>query len=154
MTRTRGVALGLVVAIASCGEPSSSTGSSAVDGPVIRYPEAEPGVDGADAEVRGRLDLDGDCLYVAALDEVGERYPVVWPAGTAWDAEAQAVVGPSDERMPVGSEVHGGGGFFYLEDVERLLGAEAEALAGRCVDNTDGEIAIVNNSDDAIGPAR
>lgn len=149
----RGVVAGLVVAVAACGEPSSSTDSSVVDGPVIRYAEATSGGDSSDAEVRGRLELDGDCLYVA-LDEVGERYPIVWPAGTAWDAEEQAVVSPSTARMPVGSEVYGGGGYFFVEDVKRLLGAEAEALAGRCVDNTDGEIAFVNNGDDAIGPAR
>ena len=57
-------------------------------------------------------------------------------------------------RMPVGSEVDGGGGYHYVEDVERLLGAEAEALAARCVDNTYGEVAFVNNDDDGIGPAR
>ena len=143
--------VGLVLAVAACGESSSSTESSAVDGPVMRYPEAASSDEGPDAEVRGRLELDGDCLYVT-LDEIGARYPVVWPAGTAWDAEEQAVVGPSMARMLVGSEVYGGGGYFYVEDVKRLLGAEAEALAARCVDNAYGEIAFVNNGDDAIGP--
>ncbi len=103
------------------------------------------------AEVRGVLELDGECLYVA-LDEVGERYPVVWPAGTRWDADAQEVVTPQGESMGVGDEVYGGGGYLYVEDVERIAGSQASALAAECVDNAYGEIAVVNNSDTAIGP--
>lgn len=55
--------------------------------------------------------------------------------------------------MPVGSDVYGGGGYHYVDDVGRTLGSDAEALADRCIDNTYGEIAFVNNRDDAIGPA-
>lgn len=117
----------------------------------MRYPGSASSDGGDDAEVRGRLELEDDCLYVA-LDEIGERYPVVWPAGTTWDAEDHVVVGPSRARMPVGSEVHGGGGYRYVDDVERSLGAEATAFAARCVDNTYGEVAFVNNGEDAIGP--
>lgn len=102
--------------------------------------------EGSNSTVTGRL-------YVA-LDEIGERYPVVWPAGTTWDAESETVIGPSTTPMPVGSEVYGGGGYRYVDDVGRSLGAEAEALAARCVDNSSGEIAFVNNGDDAIRPAR
>lgn len=102
--------------------------------------------------MRGRLELDDDCLYVA-LDEVGERYPVVWPAGTTWDPDSESVMAPSGRRMPVGSEVYGGGGYRYVEDVGRTLGADAEARAERCVDNSYGEVAFVNNGADEIGPA-
>jgi hypothetical protein len=104
------------------------------------------------AEVRGVLELDGGCLYVA-LDEVGERYPVVWPAGTRWDADIQAVVTSRGETMAVGDEISGGGGYPYVEDVERIAGPQASALAAKCVDNAYGEIAVVNSADTAIGPA-
>lgn len=104
------------------------------------------------AQVRGRLVVEGDCLYLA-LDEVGERYPIVWPAGTTWDADHKAVLSPTGVAMPVGSDVSGGGGYLVVADVESLLGSEAAALASRCLDNTYGEIAFVNNGDTSIAPA-
>ncbi len=104
------------------------------------------------AEVRGVLELDGECLYVA-LDEVGERYPVVWPAGTRWDAASQAVVTARGESMAVGGEIYGGGGYLYVDDVERIAGSQAAALAAKCVDNAYGEIAVINNAGTAVGPA-
>lgn len=118
----------------------------------MRYLEASASQEGMAAEVRGILELDGECLYMA-LDEVGERYPVVWPAGTRWDAATRAVVTARGESMAIGDEVHGGGGYLYVGDVEGIAGSQAAALAARCVDNTYGEIAVVNNADTAIGPA-
>jgi hypothetical protein len=141
----RAALLVLIVAVGCSG------GSEPLDGPVMRYPtSASEGSD--DAEVKGRLELAGDCLYIA-FDETRERYPVVWPAGTTWDAEDQTVVGPSTTRLPVGSEVSGGGGYYKVEDVKRSLGTKAEALAASCVDNTYGEVAFINNEKGAIGPA-
>lgn len=102
--------------------------------------------------MEGRLELAGDCLYIVPLDSRGVRYPLVWPAGTTWDAEEQAVIGPSRTRMPVGSEVSGGGGYHKVEDVKRSLGAEAEVLAASCVDNEYGEVAFINNQRGAVGP--
>jgi hypothetical protein len=96
--------------------------------------------------------LEGKCLYVF-LDEVGERYPVLWPAGTRWDGDRNAVVPPVGAPMPVGSQVYGGGGYLRVEDVERLAGSEASQRAADCVDNAHGEIAVVNNADTAIGLA-
>lgn len=104
------------------------------------------------AEVRGVLELDGACLYAAV--EIGERYPIVWPAGTRWDEQNQAVVSPVGESMAIGDEVYGGGGYLYVADVNRIAGPRASSLAADCVDNTYGEIAVVNNFDDAIGPAQ
>lgn len=118
----------------------------------MRYRERSSSQGGMVAEVRGILELDGECLYVA-LDETGERYPVVWPAGTRWDADTQAVVTSQGESMVVGDEIYGGGGYLHLDDVEWIAGSEASALAAKCVDNTYGEIAVVNNADTAIGPA-
>lgn len=89
-----------------------------------------------------------------ALDEVGELFPVVWLAGSTWEAESERVISSSLTAMPVGGEVYGAGGYRYVDDVGPALGAEAESLASRCVDNAHGEIAFVNNGEDAIGPAR
>ena len=52
------------------------------------------------------LELEGACLYVH-LDEVGERYPVLWPLGTRWDGDAQTVVTPEGEALSMGEEVYG-----------------------------------------------
>lgn len=105
------------------------------------------------APVRGVLQLEGSCLYVFT-DESAQRYPLVWPAGTQWDDAEKSVISPLGERMPIGSRVFGGGGFFSVTDVERVVGSAASALASQCVDNATGEIAIVNNTDSAIGPTK
>ena len=118
----------------------------------MRYPQRSSDAEELAAEVRGVLQLEGSCLYVF-FDAAGERYPVLWPAGTHWDDANKSVVSPAGEPMPIGSEVYGGGGYFYGPDVERIAGPEAASLASRCVDNQYGEIAMVNNVDTAIGPA-
>jgi len=127
--------------------------NDAVDGPVMRHPKHSDSNEGLTAEVRGVLELDGSCLYVAR-DDIGGRYPIVWPAGTRWDQEKQAVVSPMGESMAIGDEVYGGGGYFYVADVEQIAGPQASSLAADCADNTYGEIAVVNNWETAIGPAQ
>ncbi len=107
----RWIALGLIAILTtSCGDSSDAT-TTALDGPVMRYPEPASRDDREDAEVRGRPQLDGDCLYLAP-DELDERYPVVWPAGTTWDADNESVISPSGSGMPVGGDVYGGGGYY------------------------------------------
>ena len=133
-----------VMVVVACAH-SGGAASTSVDGPVLRYPEAQSRDEGMAAVVRGRLELDGACLYVA-LDEVDERYPIVWPAGTTWDGQQQAVVNPAGVAMSIGSDVFGTGGYLHIEDVKRSLGSDAERLASRCVDNAHGEIAFVNNA--------
>lgn len=137
------------LAIVSC---ESSSPASAVDGPVMHWPDSAGSGDGMDAVVSGVLELEGECLYVAR-DELAERYPVLWPSGTRWDADAQAVVTASGEMLVAGDEVDCSGGCLYIGDIERLAGADAVELAQRCLDNTYGEIAVVKNSDSAIGRA-
>ena len=128
--------------------PAERTAS--VDGPVLRYPVRGNG-DALDAPIWGTLELDGGCLYVARTD--GERYPIVWPYGTTWDATAKAVVVPTGDRLAIGSDVYGGGGFFEVDAVHRIVDAAAEAVARECIDHSYGGVAFVNDLDDAIGPA-
>jgi hypothetical protein len=142
------VAGAAVFLLAAC----SASPMAGVDGPVMRYTDRSGSGGGMDTEITGILELAGDCLYVASSD-VQERYPVLWPYGTRWDADATAVVTPAGAAMPVGTEIWGGGGYLRLEDVARSGGAAAADLAARCLDNTYGEIAVVNNQSDAIGPA-
>lgn len=123
-----------------------------VDGPVMRYPVRSNDEDGMAAEVRGVLVFEAGCLYLA-LDEIDERYPVLWPAATAWDADREVVVLPTGDEIAVGGLAYGGGGYFGVDRIEDVAGSGAAELAERCVDNDFGEIAVVNNYDTAIGPA-
>lgn len=141
----------IIVDIAPDPLDRSIDSASAVDGPVMRHPNRSEIEEGPAAEVRGILELEQDCLYIA-LDEVGERYPILWPASTTWNPDANTVVLPLGQSVAIGDSVYGGGGYFYVDDIERLAGKEAAELAGRCVDNQYGEIAVVNNYDSAIGP--
>ncbi|MCP3880767.1 MAG: hypothetical protein GY701_20590, partial [Sulfitobacter sp.] len=123
------------------GAPRPSIGDQVVaglDGPVMRHRDAESS-HGEDAEIKGILEIDGGCLYVA-LDEVGERYPVVWPSSTVWDADARQVVLASGQVVKDGDRVYGGGGYHYVDDVQRVAGEAAVDVADRCVDNRYGEI--------------
>lgn len=130
--------------------PVSVSEVSAVDGPLMRYPIRSDAEDGMAAEVRGVLQLEDGCLYLS-IDEIGERYPVLWPAGTNWDAERETVVLPTGDELAVGGLAYGGGGYWGVDRIADIAGPDAAALAGLCVDNDYGEIAVVNNSDNAIG---
>lgn len=140
--------VGLGLAVSGC----TTTDPTGVDGPIMHH-IAPPSGDDEDAEIRGLIEISEGCVYVA-LDEVSERYPVVWPRGTSWDSDIQAVVLPSGELLAAGDAVYGGGGYRYVDDIEQVVGPEAAALAEACVDNTYGEIAVVNNSASAIGPGQ
>lgn len=117
----------------------------------MRHLDAESG-EGEAAEIKGILEIEASCLYVAS-DEVDERLPVVWPRSTSWNADAQQVVLASGLRIGDGVRVDGGGGYYDVDDVRRLAGKEAADLANECVDNRHRDIAIVNNQSGAVEPA-
>lgn len=123
----------------------------AVDGPLMRHPVRSEVEEGEGAEVRGVLELTNDCLYLS-IDDIDERYPVLWPAATSWDSQREVVVLPTGEEIAVGGLAYGGGGYSSVEVIETIAGPEAAGLAMRCVDNAYGEIAVVNNYDTAIAP--
>ena len=144
------------VSTSAAGESSGVTSigrdvaDAAVDGPVLRHPQRSERDEGLAAEIRGELQVEGECLYVAPGE--GDRYPILWPAGTAWHHQSRSVISPTGTSIPVGTTIAGGGGYLYVVDVERLAGEWAALAAERCVDNTYGEIAVVNNAPTAIGP--
>lgn len=125
--------------------------AGSVDGPLMRHPDAAGVQDGMDAMVSGLLVLDDDCLYLSNGD-IGERYPVLWPARTVWDSERQIVVLPTGAEVAVGESASGAGGYLSTSAVETIAGTGAAEHAARCIDNTYGEIAVVNNSATAIAP--
>ena len=121
-------------------------------GPLMRYPNPAP-VDepGMAAQIRGVLQHEGDCLYIQDTGS-GERYPILWPAGTGWAAYNASVIPPGGEPIPVGAEVLGAGGFLNVSSIETLADSDAYQRALECVDNTYDEVAVVNNQPDAIAP--
>ncbi len=153
----------LLFVAAACGS-SGSTGSPkeiatssttaeearAIDGPLMRYQEPSSTSGKLATLLQGVLQFDGNCLY---LDQsaIGQRFPILWPAGTRWDGQSRSVVSPVGEVMRIGSMVQGRGGYFYLSDVDLLAGSAASNLAARCVDDT-GQVAVVENAGTAIGP--
>lgn len=120
--------------VAACGNDGSADvdSSSNGNGPVVAHP-AEGDGSGAAALIEGPLALSSGCLLVG-------EFPVVWPHGTTWDAEAQAVRLSDGQVVTLGDRVSGGGGYPYLSD----LGTEfAEPLAD-CPKNKYEEVAMFN----------
>ena len=66
----------------------------------------------------------------------GNRYPVVWPAGTRWQPEPPAVLLASG-TVPIGGEVYAGG--YYSAERLVSLPDEVTEVAATCVGPT-GEV--------------
>jgi hypothetical protein len=152
----------LLVVAAACGSSESvdspqaiATSSTtaeqarAIDGPVMRYPDASSTSGKVPNLLQGVLQLDGDCLYLVQAG-IESRFPILWPAGTRWDEPNQSVVSPVGDVMRIGGAVEGRGGYFYLSDIDRLAGPAAWNLSVGCVEN--GQILVVENRPAAIGP--
>lgn len=98
--------------------PLPTAPEGGVDGPVMF---AGPGDgDRMDAVVAGTLDLEGECLLVVSADA---RYPILWPYGTRWDADAGAVETPGGTRIRLLDTFAAGGGF--AADVGAVAGDPA-----------------------------
>jgi len=120
--------------------------SAAVDGPVVHYVNFAS--DTPDLlEVRGDLELDGACL------RLGGQIPIIWPAGTVWDASNRTVISATGQAMPVGTEVVGNGGFVEIGTLSPEYGEPAIGALTSCVDSETDLVAVINNSDDSIAPA-
>jgi heat shock protein HslJ len=115
-----------------------------VMGPVMYARRVDGDQETMTAEVRGELELDGDCLYMVLE---GVRYPVLWPFGTAWDELTQSVVLGSGRVIPLGGEVDGGGG--YLGGVSGFTDrADVIDLAAQCAEQPYREIAVLQSHAD------
>lgn len=124
----------LLALVAACGDDDSAADDSGsnVTGPVVAHPDKGDG-SGMAALIEGPLSMSSGCLMV-------REYPVVWPYGTTWDADARAVRLPDGQVVALGDRVSGGGGYLHLPD----LGSElAEPLAD-CPTNEYDEVATFN----------
>ncbi len=120
----------LLALVAACGADvdSSSNGNSPV---VAHLAKGDGSV--SDALIGGALTMSGGCLLVGGV-------PVVWPYGTTWDAETEAVRLSEDQIVALGDRVSGGGGYPYLSD----LGAEFAEPLEDCPTNEWEEVAMFN----------
>lgn len=133
-------ALSLVaVAVAAIFLVSGCSGS--VDGPVI---EGNRSTGGTDAEVRGVVVIEGDCIFLSQA-ETATRYPVVWPKGTSWSSAESAIELPDGTLVQAEDQVYGGGGYYTEANLDDYTVAEGVDLALRCVDNEYGEVAVFNS---------
>lgn len=123
--------LALVAGCADDGSGDVASGSNG-SGPVVAHPDRGDG-SGTDALIEGPLTLSGGCLLVG-------DFPVIWPYGTTWDAQAQAVRLSDGQVVALGDRVSGGGGYPYLSD----LGTESAEPLAACPTNKYGEVAMFN----------
>ena len=127
-------ALLVLAFVAACGDDGSGDvdSSSNENGPVVAHRAAGDG-SGDDALIEGVLTVSDGCLLVGA-------FPVVWPYGTTWDPQAQAVRLSDGHVVALGDRVSGGGGYPSLSNLGTELG---EPLAD-CPTNRYQEVAMFN----------
>ncbi|MEL6982368.1 MAG: hypothetical protein AAFO29_08090 [Actinomycetota bacterium] len=122
------------------------------DGPIVHH-VTEPSPVGYLALIDGRLSIDaGGCLRVAGRG-------VVWPRDTRWDDSTNEIVLGDGQRVALGDEVRGAGGYadssivqeLGVSSLEHQLGPVVAAHVQACFGT--GEVAVVNNHPGAIGPA-
>jgi hypothetical protein len=110
-------------------DSASVVEDDAIDGPLMRHPTRSDVEEGTAAEVRGVLELADGCLYLS-IDEIDERYPVLWPAQTEWVDEREAVVLPTGDEIAVGGLAYGGGGYYYVDDIDVIAGPQLQTSQG------------------------
>lgn len=144
MARTALLLLALL--LSACG--SSAVGQNAViaesadgrfeqisRGEVKIWRSINPSTDSSAAEVAGSFGYDSTCGAYLYNEEFDQRYPVVWPAGTAISESGPLTLElPDGGAIEVGQEVVGAGGF----------DSEVNIFDGRC--SSTGQTAIFNAS--------
>ena len=112
----------LVALVAACGDDASADvdPSSDGNGPVVAHPTEGNG-SGFEALIEGTLTMSSGCLLVG-------EFLVVWPYGTTWDAETEAVRLSDGQSVALGDRVSDGGGYSNLAD----LGAQFDESLADC----------------------
>lgn len=134
------VAVTLTLLAGCTADPTKATGT--VDGPVLTVGPARE-VAAMQAILDGRVGTDpGTGCLTLGPDGSTDPPPVVWPAGTVWQAAPAAVVLPGGRVIKVGDKVSAGGGGVAPDYVESLAGPSMRQALERC-SNGDGTVALV-----------
>ncbi len=76
----------------------------------------------------------------------GARTVVVWPAGTRWDADEQAIVPPTGDTLHAGDTFQAIGTSARVIDALSVVNAEGDEYLYRCMEGgTDGPAEIVRH---------
>lgn len=126
-----GVMVGLMSVVGCGNEPPR------VDGPVLVSGSRDGG---NDAIVAGEVTVDDGCLLLGGI-------PVVWPVGTTWDGETHEVVLSNGDRIAMGDEVTGAGGYSDVDSVADVTGERGASIAAECAGPTR-EVAVFNAGSD------
>ena len=126
----------LIVTVAGFTSGCSSDPPPDPNAPVVLVSPGGDSTSGAAAEVKGAISLDGDrCLRV-------DGHLVIWPDGTRWDSEADALRLTSGDLAQIGASVSGGG--LYVTGPPAQASLAKGQPADRCT--WTGEVAIFNPS--------
>lgn len=160
------VFVSLVIISASCATDSQTTADDepkdanppsaeptsprveAIDGPVLRYPEAPESDDEAAEDITGVLEYDAqrECLWIRRPlggDPPKFVTPIIWPYGTTWVRDPPTVVLPSGDTVRPGQAISGGGGTYSAAEINRLVAAGVGDRAAECGGSSD-EISRLN----------
>jgi len=142
--------MAMVLVLSSCGglsERSFQTDS----GSWVLFTRPRLLMGGRDAAVFGFVEMDQatGCIYLHQ-PEVAISYPSVWPAGTVVTERGLRLGDGRD--IPVGEWVHGGGGYFDVDEVEARGDTDEARVLERCpgVHNQYGEVAVFDSPADQI----
>jgi len=89
------------------------------------------------------FDQERGCVLLQQPDDERILYPIVWPAGAAWQADPLGVVLNDGRLIQPGMSVRGSGGYVASAQVVEAAGGEVAEAASRCAGAT-GEIAMFN----------
>lgn len=101
-----------------------------VDGPLVYQRD---GLNEAeDAGLFGHLRLDGDCLVSGGLEPGVDTVPLLFPFGSTWDPDRQAVTSPEGVTVRVGERFATGGGHHATDQIDHWVESPTaiEALQG------------------------
>lgn len=113
-----------------------------IDGPVLYA--RNPGDGDCDYEAAaaiGELSLVDGCVGLGAEEEFR---PLLWPFGTTWDDEQQAVVTPSGQVIAIGEVVDTGGGSRSADGLDQFTNSSGVAQqAGAC--SSTGDVFVIQS---------
>lgn len=120
--------------------------AGSVVGPiVVALPSRNSNAD--DAEFEGVADfgpLNG-CFTI-------EGTPVVWPPGSEWSDQEQAIILESGFRIADGDSIMGGGGYFSLDNLAWHVATDGIETLESCFPDSD-EIFIFNGGPNSVSGA-
>ncbi|MEO1057730.1 MAG: hypothetical protein AAFY28_12515, partial [Actinomycetota bacterium] len=94
------------------------------------------------AAANGELRVVDGCVVLGADDSF---VPLLWPFGTTWNDDLQAVVTPNSRTIAIGERIDTGGGSYLAGGVSRFTdSAEVMQTAAAC--SATGEVFIIQSS--------